>query len=83
MSATNTRLELAATVTLVRNFLGQVKMEGVRLDFLWCTLPEMLTDNYRTIIVEDRIGQRDQWLNASDYDNMISTLKRVKEKTGL
>ena len=83
MSAINTRLELAATVTLVRNFLGQVHLAGFKLDFLWCTLPEMLTDNYRTIIVEDRIGQRDKWLNASDYDNMISTLKRVKEKTGI
>lgn len=83
MSAINTRLELAATVTLVRNFLGQVSLEGVKLDFLWCTLPDMLTDNYRTIIVNDRIGQRDLWINASDYDNMMSTLKRVKEQTGI
>lgn len=83
MSAINTRLELAATVTLVRDFLGQISVHGIRLDFMWCTLPGMLIDNYKTVLVKDRTGQRDRWIRAADYDNMISTLERVKNKTGI
>ena len=50
---------------------------------MWCTLPGMLIDNYKTVLVKDRTGQRDRWIRAADYDNMISTLERVKNKTGI
>ena len=53
------------------------------LDFLWCTLPGRLTDNYCTIRVEDYLGRSDEWIQKDDYDNMLSTLARVKEATGI
>lgn len=83
MSAKDTRLELAAELTLIRNFLGQVKVHDIRLIFLWCTLPGRLEDNYRTVIVSENIGKKDLWKIGADYDTMISTLERVKEKTGI
>ena len=84
MSIENSRLELAATVTLSRFFPGQVTLESLHLEFLWCTLPGMLLENtYKTVIVREREGKRDLWLNGKDYDNMMATLRRVKTKTGI
>ncbi|MBQ9184370.1 MAG: CapA family protein [Bacteroidales bacterium] len=83
MSAPNTRLELAATVSLVRNFLGQVSLHDIQLEWLWCTLPGRLEDNYRTVRVREMTGRSELWKKESDYKNMISTLERVKEKTGI
>lgn len=83
MSAPNTRLGLAATITLIRYFPGNVSLHDVKLDFLWCTLPGRLEDNYRTVLVEDGTVNREQWKIKSDHDNMLSTLKHVKERTGL
>lgn len=83
MSATNTRLELAVTLRFVNDHKGAKTMLEPELSFLWCTLPGMLTDGYQTIVVKDYIGKRDEWINPSDYDNMMSTLERVKKATGI
>ena len=83
MSAINTRLELAVRASFVRDDSGALEMLEPELDFLWCTLPGRLTDNYCTIRVEDYLGRRDEWIQKDDYDNMLSTLARVKEATGI
>lgn len=83
MSLINTRLELAATIVLERTFHSEVSLVSLELEFLWCTLPGMFIDNYRTVIVKDRIGHREDWKEPSDYDNMTSTLERVKKHTGI
>ena len=83
MSAVNTRLELAVRASFVRDSSGALVMLEPELDFLWCTLPGRLTDNYCTIRVEDYLGRRDEWKQKNDYDNMLSTLARVKEATGI
>lgn len=83
MSAVNTRLELAVTVRIVRNGKDHAIMHGPELEFLWCTLPGTLTASYTTIPVRDYIGKRDLWIDPSDYDNMIATLRRVMKATGI
>lgn len=83
MSATNTRLELAVTLRFVSHPDDSKEMLEPTLEFLWCTLPGRLTEGYATIPVADYIGRRDSWLMPSDYDNMISTLERVKTATGI
>lgn len=84
MSAVNTRLELAAVLKLVhRKGSKETCVLRPELKFLWCTLPGKKTDNFRTVVVEEQIGKRGDWIDASDYDNMIQTLQRVKKTTGI
>ena len=84
MSAPNTRLELAAVLRLVKHKgSGEKCVLEPQLHFLWCTLPGKKTDNYRTVVVEDQIGRRDDWQDKTDYDNMTKTLERVKKATGI
>ena len=83
MSATNTRLELAATVKFVRHYDGSTEMLLPELTWMWCTLPGMLTDGYATIPVESYLGRRDEWINPGDYDNMVATYHRVRNVTGI
>lgn len=83
MSAPNTRLELAATVRFVRHHDGSTEMLLPELTWMWCTLPGMLTSGYATIPVESYLGRRDEWINPSDYDNMVATYHRVRKATGI
>ena len=84
MSAVNTRLELAAVLRLVKHKgSGEKSVLEPQLHFLWCTLPGKKTDNFRTVLVEDQLGRRDDWLDKTDYDNMTTTLERVKKATGI
>ncbi len=84
MSAINTRLELAVTLRFVidRTY-GTKRMLEPQTDWLWCTLPGMLTDSYATIRIKDWATRRSEWLIPSDYDNMCATLLRVQAATGI
>lgn len=84
MSAPNTRLELAVTLQLVKHKgSGEKALYGPDLHFLWCTLPGRKTDDFRTVVVEEQLGRRDDWRDKSDYDNMTETLERVRKVTGI
>lgn len=83
MSATNTRLELMVTLRFTKDRMRQTEMLPPQVDFLWCTLPGTLSDNYATIFVKDYIGKRHLWQNPGDYDNMMATYRRVKAATGI
>lgn len=83
MSAPNTRLELMVTLRFTRDRTGRTEMLPPQAEFLWCTLPGTLTDNYATIPVKEYIGKRDLWKNPYDYDNMMTTYRRVKAATGI
>lgn len=84
MSARNTRLELAVSITFVRDQIqDSVKMMEPELAFMWCTLPGNLTDGFCTIFTDEWKGRREEWINPSDYDNMIRTLESVKTQTGI
>jgi len=82
MSATNTRLELAVRIRFVKDqSSGNASMLEPELRFMWCSLPGRLTDNYTTIFVNEWSDRRSEWLQASDYDNMIATYRNVKRTT--
>ncbi|MBO4565810.1 MAG: CapA family protein [Bacteroidales bacterium] len=84
MSAINTRLELAVTLRFVQNHVtGEKVMLEPQLDWLWCTLPGMLTESYATIVIKEWATRRNEWLTPSDFDNMMATLQRVQEATGI
>ncbi|MBQ9820470.1 MAG: CapA family protein [Bacteroidales bacterium] len=83
MSAPNTRLELMATLRLVRHPSGRCEVLPPDLRFMWCTLPGKLTGGYAVIFVDEWEGRRDAWADPSDYDEMMATLARVKAATGI
>jgi len=83
MSLTNTRLELAVTLSFIPDMGGNHTMLAPKTEFLWCTLPGKLTDSYATIAVRDWLGKRDEWKEPADYDNMVATYERVKAATGI
>lgn len=84
MSAKNTRLGLAVILKFVHDFsTGEKRLLEPELVFTWCCLPGMLSGNYNTIIVKEWAGRRSDWLTPSDFDNMVTTLDRVKAATGI
>ncbi|MBR5076022.1 MAG: CapA family protein [Bacteroidales bacterium] len=85
MSATNTRIGLMATLRFVYDpASGEKKMLEPELRFLWCTLPErLLPDSYASLFVKEWANRRDDWLTPSDFDNMMSTYRRVLDATGI
>lgn len=83
MSAPNTRLGLIVTVRIERDINGDTRMLEPKAEFLWCTLPDKLTDSFMTIAVADYKDRRELWKLPADYDNMLVTLERVKKATGI
>lgn len=84
MSARNTRLGLAVRLRFTHDpSSGEKNMLEPELRFIWCTLPGTLSDGYKTIFCDEWLGRRDEWQNPADYDNMVSTLARVKQTTGI
>lgn len=83
MSAANTQLELLVTLSFAKDGLGNVTLLPPAAEFLWCSLPGRFSDNYMTLPVADFTGHRAEWLQASDYDKMISTLERVRSGAGI
>ncbi|MBQ9661232.1 MAG: CapA family protein [Bacteroidales bacterium] len=85
MSAPNTRIGLMATLRFVSDpQTGEKRMLEPELRFLWCTLPErLLPDSYASLFVKEWADRRDDWLTPSDFDNMITTWRRVLDATGI
>lgn len=83
MSAVNTRLELMVVARFLKDEDGNTSMLEPELKFLWCSLPGHFNDTYTVLPVDEMIDRRDLWKNPADYDNMISTLKRVTKTTGI
>lgn len=82
MTSENTRLELAVLLRFVRDQLnGDTSMLEPELRFMWCTRPGEITDNYRTVFVDEWKGRREEWNDPKDYDYMITTYERVKNVT--
>ena len=83
MSARNTRIGLTVELCFVKKEGGERIVREPVLNFTWCTLPGMLTDNYMTIPIKKWATRRSEWLTDSDYLNMVSSLKRVTEATSI
>ncbi len=83
MSATNTQLGLLAKISVVRMHNGDLKFLPLEFTYTWCSRPGGYNCSYTVIPVKKFIGKRDLWTGVYDYDKMIDTYNRVKEKTGI
>ena len=83
MSATNTQLELMATIRIVRDFYGDTHMLPITFTYLWCSLPGGYNNAYTVIPVERYIGKKEKWQGSWDYDKMVQTYERVKKVSGI
>lgn len=83
MSARNTQVELMATVRIVRHGKGKLELMDPEWDWLWCSRPGNLCNNYKTIKIKDYLERRSEWLNPADYDNMVSSWNNVRNETGI
>lgn len=83
MSAANTQLELMATLKIARKANGDLEMLPLELTWLWCSRPGGFGHDYTVIPVEKYIGRDSLWLGRWDYDKMLSTYERVRNKTGI
>ena len=83
MSATNTQLELMATIRIVRRNNGDIDILPIDFTYLWCSLPGGYTNSYTVIPVADFIGTRDRWQGSWEYDKMVTTYNRVLKTSGI
>ena len=83
MSATNTQMGLMATIRLIRQENGDIRIQPLEMEYLWCSRPGGFATDYIVIPVRDYIGKSDKWLNQSDYHKMIATYERVRKETGI
>lgn len=79
MSAANTQLGMMATLRIVRDSNGDVKVLPLEMTHLWCSRPGGLTDSFTVIPIEKFLGKRALWLNAWDYDKMVDTYERIRK----
>ena len=78
MSATDTQLELMATLKIVRHENGDVSMLPVELTWLWCSRPGGFTDDYTIIPVDEYMDRKEEWMGEWEYDKMRSTYERIR-----
>lgn len=84
MSARNTRLGMAVMLEFVNDMhSGDKRLLEPELLFTWCCLPGMLNNNYSTIFIKEWATRRSEWLIPSDFENMVTTLDRVRSATGI
>lgn len=83
MSAPDTQLELMATISLVRDHDGSIRLLKPAFTYLWCSLPGGYNDSYTVIPVAEFIGSRNKWQGSWEYDKMMATYKRVLETSGI
>ncbi len=83
MSAANTQLELMATIRIVREDDGDMKLLPLEFTYLWCSRPGGFNDSYTVIPVLEFMDRKDEWKNIHDYYKMTATYERVKKETGI
>lgn len=82
MSAKNTRIGMLASLRIIRDNNGDVRIEEPEFEYTWCTLPGRKCNTHSTVPVKDNIGKKDRWKSVYDYELMISTLENVMRETG-
>ncbi len=83
MSAANTQLELMATIRIIREMNGNIKMLPLEFTYLWCSRPGGFNDSYTVVPVREFIDRKSEWKNVNDYYKMTSTYEKVKKETGI
>lgn len=80
MSAPDTQLELMVRVRIIRHGNGDIEMSEPELIWLWCSRPGGYCSSYAVIPVEGFIGTREEWLGAWEYDKMMATYERIRNR---
>lgn len=80
MSATNTQVELMATMRIVKDSTGKCRILPIEYTWLWCSRPGGFRDDYTIIPIEQYIDSKEQWKGQWEYDKMINTYNRIKYK---
>jgi hypothetical protein len=83
MSAENTQIELMATVRIVRERNGDIRILPIEFTWLWCSRPGGYCDSYTVLPVEEFIGRKHEWKGAWDYEKMMRTYRHVRKTTGI
>ena len=83
MSAENTQIELMATVRIVRERNGDIRVLPIGFTWLWCSRPGGYCDSYTVLPVEEFIGRKHEWKGAWDYEKMMRTYRHVRKTTGI
>jgi len=79
MSAPNTQLGMIATIKMVRETDGDVRMLHPELTWIWCSRPGGFCSSYIIIPVEEYMFRPEEWKNRNDYMKMVATYNRVNE----
>lgn len=79
MSARNTQLGMIATIKIVRETDGDVRMLHPELTWTWCSRPGGFCSSYIVIPLEDYMDKPEEWKNLNDYKKMIETHKNINE----
>lgn len=83
MSAQNTQLELMATLRIVRETNGDLKILPLEFTWLWCSRPGGFCDDFIVVPVEEYADKDEEWLDIQDHRKMMRTYNSVKDKTDL
>lgn len=83
MRAPDTRIGLLVTLRIATDKFGDRKLLEPQMTLTWCSRPGTLTESYAVLPVKEYLGKKERWRMTSDYDNMVSTYKRVKKTTGI
>ena len=74
------RLELCAAVDIRIGKDGRAVVEPPRVRYLWCTKPGMIDDSYTVVPVASYLENPGAWRVREDYDNMVSTYRKVQKE---
>lgn len=77
MSLHYTQVGLAAAIRIVKRN-GNAKIDRARAEYLWCSRAGHKDKGYTTIIIDDYIGRREEWILKYDYDKMIRSVYEIE-----
>lgn len=83
MSAANTQEGLVVILPVIRYSDGSAKAGTPEYTFTWCSLPGKLTDCHVTIPIRRFMDRKDEWMDPSDHDKMLSTYRRILKTSGI
>ncbi len=79
MSAKNTQIGFIFVVSIVKDSLGCRILSGEPI-WLWCARGGRFERNYTTFPIRDFIGRPELFTNSYEYQNMVDTYNRLREK---
>lgn len=78
MSLHHTQVGLAAMIRIVKRN-GSAKIDNAYAEYLWCSRAGHKEKGYTTIIIDDYIGRREEWILKYDYDKMLRSVDEIED----